>query len=281
MAVNIDSASAKINIVNSGAVTAASVNQGANDTAVANLTKNFNSDPTQVGFAFELFGRVKVSGHTGTTVAGFKFGFIQFIRHTFTGIFYAGRKKREGAITVLVHPAITTDYMVDVFGSGTVPFQLAPVNEVTSGEVIAQLGDHPVLSVRQQQHNFKTGEENFLFHMLDVRDAWSIFTVQDDTGAFRHLAHVRWFLRYDFKFQWRNGTVQMSQNGSSFRFDPVVQGPPTDPLLTGLLGSLGPSMTPLANTKANQALKQSLVHPNANRKDLEERFVNVPNDFFQ
>jgi len=129
--------------------------------------------------------------------------------------------------------------------------------------------------------NFTTGVENFLFQVIDDRDAWSIFTIQDNRGQFQHLAHVHWFLRYDLTFQWRANAIQLMGNLSRFRVEPAAKGAPPEPALQSLLSSISPTMSPLANDQTAQALRTVLIHPNPNRSDNANRFSNVPRDFFQ
>ncbi len=73
----------------------------------------------------------------------------------------------------------------------------------------------------------------------------------------------------------------VASNRSSFSVDPAVRGAPTDPAVRGLLGSLGPSMSPIANEAASQALKASLLSPNPNRSDCDGWFSNVPAEFYK
>ncbi|HXP88277.1 MAG TPA: DUF4157 domain-containing protein [Bryobacteraceae bacterium] len=281
-AINIKTATAGIDVVAGQAAPDVALIPGSvGPVAVCNLTRNFNSDPTLVDWAFNLIGHVKVDLGPTDDLSTHTFGYVQYMRHNFLGIFYAGRVPREGRIGMLLDPVIGHDYMLDCSPSTTRPFMWPPGNnsQFNSGEETANMGDHPVLSVRQKEQNVTTGVENFLFHMIDDREAWSIFTVQNPAGAFQHLAHVRWTLRYEFKFKWKNGTP-LKENKSTFSMGTPVLGAPNDKDLQPILAAVSASQTPIANEKAKEAMRTVRVPPNPNRSDNAGWFNNVPGDFF-
>lgn len=273
--------SAGIDVVAGGAIPTATpkvTTQG--NAIVANLTRGYNNILKQMGFAFDFIGHVKVTLGQGDTLTGFKFGFVQFIRDNFTGVFYAGRKTSEGSIGMLLHPVVTQAYFLDVLNPASMPFNLPVKFNLNDDEVDCKMGDHPFWSLAQQEHNFTTGIDNFLFHIVSDQDAWSIFTVQDNTGRFKHLAHVHWFIRYDLMFQWRSNSIHLVRNTSSFRVEPVGMGTPPEPSIKTLLATISPTMSPLANDNSTKALKTVWVPPNPNRSDNADRFFNLPRDFF-
>jgi hypothetical protein len=276
----INTASAGIDPVAGQAVPALSIQPGALvPMAVCNLTRNFSADPTKMKWAFDLNGHVKVSVGPGENLSKHNFGFIQYIRHKFIGIFYAGRSSREGSVAI--QPDVGSSYMLDCSERTNRPF-MWPTSEnavFDAGEVLATMGDHPVLSIGQTTNNPKSGLDNFLFHILDRRDVWSILTVQDPSGNFQHLAHVHWDLVYEFKFKWNAGKP-IVQNLSEFKMGTPAKGAPSDPDLTPIFASLSATQTPIANEKVRAALKAALVPPNAGRTDNEKWFMNVPTDFF-
>jgi hypothetical protein len=249
---------------------------------ICNLTNKFNADPAKVGWAFNLDGHVKVGIGPGETLDRHHFGFVQYIRHTFFGIFYAGRQSREGSISMLLHSEIGTDYMLDCSPNTDKPFMWPKAGHFSQdgNEAIGNMGDHPVLSIRQSQPNVKTGHENYIFHIVDQRNAWAIFTVKDAAGKFQHLAHVPWDLRYEFKFKWVAGKP-VAENLSTFTMGKVARGAPTDAELSPVLASLSATQTPIANDKIKAALAALLVPPATNRSDTDKWFMNVPRDFFQ
>ena len=90
-AVNVDVASAGIDVVAGGAIPAATkklTTQG--DAIVVNLTNGYNNSFINMKWAFDFYGHVKVGLGPGDSLANYKFGFVQFIRNNFTGVFYAG-----------------------------------------------------------------------------------------------------------------------------------------------------------------------------------------------
>ena len=281
-AVRIDASTAGIDIIAGQARPALALLHGASGpVAVANLTKNFNSDPTKVDWAFDFLGHVNVALGPSDTLAGFTFGFVQYLRHNFTGLFYAGRRPREGSIGMLLDPVITNAYLLDCSPVTTRPFMWPPAKfaQFNGGEQTATMGDHPVLSIKQRELNVLTGVENYLFHIVDDRDAWSMFTVFDRTGKFQHLAHVHWTLRYEFRLKWRGGSPVV-ENRSRFAPSPAVRGAPTDAALHAALSVIGPAQSPIANDQARLAMRTVLLPPNPHRSDNPGWFNNVPFDFF-
>lgn len=252
--------------------------------AVANLTHNFNPDPTKVDWAFELLGHVKVALGAGDNLASHTFGFVQYLRHKFTGIFYAGRRRQEGSIGMLLDPVITTAYLLDCSPATRRPFMWLPAPRSTfdsgSGEVTARMGDHPVLSIKQRDHNVTTGVDNYLYQIVDDREAWSVFTVLGPSGTFQHLAHVHWTLRYEFRLVWRGGTPVVDDR-SRFHMDPAAAGAPKDANLAPVLALLSASQLPIANEQTRKALRLVVVPPNPHRSDNPGWFAGVPQDFYR
>ena len=187
----LNAASADIDVIAGGAIpTATTKTTTQGDAIVANLTKGYSNSLNQMGFAFEFIGHVKIALGPTDNLTGFKFGFVQFIRDNFTGVFYAGRKKNEGSIGMLLHPVVTQAYFLDVLRPVSKPFNLPVKFDLVEDEVDCKMGDHPFWSLAQQEHNFKTGVDNFLFHVISDQDAWSVFIVQDAGGKFQHLAQI-------------------------------------------------------------------------------------------
>jgi hypothetical protein len=281
-AINIKTATAGIDVIAGQSVPDVALIPGSvGPVAVFNLTRNFNSNPTLVDWAFELMGHVKVDLGPRDTLAAHTFGFVQYMRHNFLGLFYAGRRPREGSIGMLLDPVITHDYLLDCAPVTTRPFMWPPGSNSSffNREQTAKMGDHPVLSMKQREQNVNTGVENFLFHVVDDREAWSIFTVLNPAGTFQHLAHVRWVLRYESKFMWRNG-APVKQIRSTFNVQTPVRGAPTDLDLQKALSALSATQLPIANEQAKNAMQSVLAPPNPNRSDNPGWFINVPSDFF-
>jgi hypothetical protein len=163
----------------------------------------------------------------------------------------------------------------------SLPFYEPPAFTRNGPEVDSDMGDHPITIIDQVLHNTATGVDNFLFHYIRDQSFWTVFTLRDNIGQFRHLANFTWSLRYDVKFNWRSGKAQKAVPLSKFPGPSAVSlGPPTDPVIVPLLGQLTAPQT-AANVTVKQAVNQALIPPNGNRSDNPEWFLNVPPDFFQ
>jgi hypothetical protein len=101
-AVQVNAASAGIDLVVGQVVPDVFPNGGpAADMVAFHLTRGFNSaNPSGSSRAMDFFGHVGVALGPGDSLAGWSFGFLQFVRINFLGIFYAGRRRREGSISV-------------------------------------------------------------------------------------------------------------------------------------------------------------------------------------
>jgi hypothetical protein len=274
--------SADIDDASGDAVPTVALNQGSDrDHAVFNLTRGYNRDLSRIEWAFEFIGHVDTTLGPGDSLADWRFGFVQFVRQNFLGLYYAGRKDREGSVQVLVHPVITQSYFVDIqSGSRWPPFMITPSSRFEHGEVNSHMGDHPYLSIRQHAHNFTTGVSNYLFYVIDDADAWTIFTVRDDGGRYYYLAHIQWFRHHEVMFRWRRGVVEVARSASRFSVGTAAKGPPREPSLQSKRTVLGPPVSPTANTQGNKGLQSAVAHPNPNRSDFAKRFQIVKPDFF-
>lgn len=251
-------------------------------TAVCHLTHGFTSTPIGTWVAadaFKVTGRIKVT--PGLTPNNWKFGFIQVVRLNFMGFFYAGRIKREGSISILCHikPALPKAVWLDSDDQSSPWTHNVPRFQFVAPEVKSETGDHPAAIAGWEQPNANTNVTNFLFHIVDSRDFWSVFTAIDPSGAIHHLAHFHWSVRYDVSFCWRGGNPVVRKTQSSFDPHENIKGRPKDPDLQALLTKpVGPHYNP----SMEQAIQQSMTSGQTpNRHDNPQWFVNVPNDFYQ
>jgi hypothetical protein len=229
--------------------------------------------------AINFIGTVQAA----TTPGEFKtwrFRFIQFQKLDFLGMFYVGRKNKAGQVSMLMHeaPALVQSLHLDSENEFT-PWTQAFDASLSAGKITAISGDHPASRAKNTITNRKTKALNFLFHTVDVRKFWTVFSAQDPTGNFHHLAHVEWNLRYDFMFVWENGIPKVHQNRSTFSTGQSTLGAPTEESLKKLLKNPKP---PHANPEVRKAMKQSVINGRPpNRSDLKERkFFNIPRQFF-
>lgn len=236
-------------------------------------------DPESSGAALRIDGQVGITGNGGGSPSGFEVAFLQFVRFNFVGLFFAGRKRAEGSIGILVHPALANTVLCDP--NRTMPPWISERTFTRDGKLAKNsMGDHPFLQSAQQGPNFNTGVPNFLFHMTDDRDFWSVFSVRSADGKFQHLMHFHWHVRRDVKFQWRGGVPSVARNASSFTADqPPTNGSPAEKALLTLLAAPGP---PFANDELKASLPRAAGKPpNPHRSDNPTWFLNVTSDFFR
>ena len=250
------------------------------DLVVAHLTRGLNKrDPEKSGAALRIDGQVGITFDASGPPAGFEVAFLQFIRFNFVGLFFAGRKRSEGSIGALVHPALSRTVLLDP--NPTMPPWMSEKTFTRAGNLAKNsMGDHPFLQTARQAPNFTTGVPNFIFHLIDDRDFWSVFSVRDAAGKFQHLTHFHWRVRHDVTFQWRGGVLSVARSASKFEADAQpAKGPPTEPALVSLLAAPVP---PNANDELKAALPRALAKPPCPfRKDNPAWFPNVPGDFFR
>lgn len=250
--------------------------------ALFHLTKGFAGG----GIASDAF---TAAGHFNVSLGGshsdrdWDFGFVQLARANTLGVFYAGRIAKEGGIACTGHipPAMPVSLLLDSRDAFTPWTHDHPRFDVDTNraEVNCPTGDHPGVIVPLQLRNSNTNVNNFLFHVIDDRDFWSVLTVIDPQGGRHSLAHFHWHLRYDFKFNWRGGTPVAAHSNSSFQVVENLKGGPTDASLQGLLNNPIP---PQFNAVSQNAVKLILFGPRGpNRSENTDRFINVPFDFFQ
>lgn len=250
------------------------------DLIVAHLSRGFNkTDPESSGAALRIDGQVGITVNARGPQAGFEIAFLQFVRFNFVGLFFAGRKRTEGSIGILVHPALAKTVLLDP--NRTMPPWMSEQTFTRAGNVAKNsMGDHPFLQSPRQGPNFTTGVPNFLFHLIDDRDFWSVFSVRNAVGTFQHLMHIHWHVRHDVKFRWLGGAPSVASRASRFTADPQpTKGAPTEGALRALLAAPGP---PNANDELKAAFPRAARQPpNPHRSDNPLWFQNVPSDFFR
>jgi hypothetical protein len=260
-----------------------------NPLAIGNMTENFSvskSNDITAGHAWTATAEVGVTG-PAAEVNTWDFGFMQFQRLNALNFFYAGLRSEYGGIAVNAHlqPAMIQAVCLDSDNAfspwthadtkGTKTFNAA------TGKVKVKTGDHPMHRVATMLGNDKTGEDNFLFQLIDDRDFWTVFVARDPAGTLQHLAHFHWHLRYEFTFKWRKAVPLATRAGrAELKFDAPAAGAPSEPSIQKLLKS---PAQPQANSLMRQAILQAVAKPNTpNRKDtsVNERFGVIPKDFW-
>ena len=247
------------------------------DLVVVHLGHGVNKlDPTKNAAAFRIDGQVKLTVGPGAVPPDFEVAFLQFVRFNVVGIFYAGRKNSEGSVGVLIHEALSKKVLLDANPPMPPWISETPFTR-TGGLANNSMGDHPFLQVPRTAPNNNTGVPNFLFHIVDDRDFWTVFSVRE-AGRFQHLTHIHWHVRHDQQFSWRGGVPVPAKAASAFTPDNPTPGAPTDPDLLKLLAVPAP---PNAKDALPAAFPVAVLPPNPHRKDNPTRFFNVPQDFFR
>ena len=255
MAAKIIDARLQLTITDGGAVPAVFVNPVGH--VIVHLTQGFNagSFPRDQGSALTAGAHVSLErGLDGST-----FAFVQIGRCNFFGAFYAGRIPNEGSVGVLAHvpPALANPVMLDASGEPPVPwFQDPTRSSFVPPQVNSTWGDHPAARVPLKVKNSsRSNVENFLFHLIDDRDFWTIFTAQDSGGGLRYIAHFRWQVRYDVQFMWRDGAAVPRNVRSFFKVhERNTKGRPTEPAIQAQLNTPG---SPRANVAFGEAVTKS------------------------
>lgn len=274
---NIQHATAKIRVGQLGIVPAAHVSPLR---ITFHLTRGHivEGDTETFNDAINFIGTVMVST-TPTEFADWDFAFLQFQEIEFLGIFYAGAKRDDGQIVLLPHqsPALSDNLHLDSEPDFD-PFTHGFDASLSGGKVTAISGDHPASRAPRTMTNNVTNAVNYLFHFIDKRKFWTVFTARDPSGVFHHLGHVAWSLHFDFQFTWRHGSPKARNNGSQFSAGEFVQHAPTYGKLQSLLNHPVP---PHANESVRNALKRTVLNGKPNRSDNGQRiFNNLPHDFF-
>jgi hypothetical protein len=246
---------------------------------VCHLTRGYSgdNDTETINPAINFNGRVNATGGEKDWT-GWRFAFIQLHKVHQMGFWYAGKRPADGGIGIIVNkpPALTKDLCLDSEDAFK-PWTRADDHYFFEGKARNFSTDHPACRAKRDLPNTVTSRMNYLFHIVDRRELWTVFTVRDPAGKFQHLAHVRWKLEYNFQFRWRNDKPEVATDSSSFTVDAFKKGAPTDSELTPLLEKPEP---PLANPSTRAAITAAVLGGPPNRTDLDRRFANVPFDFY-
>lgn len=275
---------------------------------VCNMTKEFNrDDPLKSGDAFDVSGAVNVIADHMNDIfevgpgGRLNFGFVQIARVFFEGQFWAGRKRTEGSVSLVITnaPAWPQDRLVSLDTDlAEFPFASRPTEPIMNfvqkdGKFLVQItnikmGDHPVFGGPLIMKNQKTVTNNFLFNLKQHVEYFSVLVAQDHAlenkgKPVTPLAHFRWVTDYNARFNWRAGTPVVQSRGM-VDFDEPVQGAPTDPEIVRVLARVSDDpigAPPFTNDTAEDATKKSVNGESPSNFSHNDRwFVNVPRDFW-
>jgi hypothetical protein len=254
-----------------------------------NLRKGFNSlTPASSAVAFSFLGHVGFTFSPGDPVTDFTFGWVQFMRQIALRFVYAGPDDAQGQVVLDPMSRIGTAFLIDRDPAAAAfsPFARDPRLsrfEPTASEAQSTLADHPMVSVRDRVTNTATGAVNFLFSLIDHREAVSVFVVRDKFGNFVPLANLTWDLFYQGTFKWRDRHILTVSDNSSFSPGNVIKGAPTDRRITTLMSKLSPSIAPIFNVVSQNAVQAAALPPppaNPLRQELDHWVDPIPALFF-
>ena len=254
---------------------------------ICHLTQGFASSSFPAGQSNAITANANVPITLGPreSVSDSDFGFVQIGRvnpgQSFSGIFYAGRMRSEGSVTINpnIPPALASPILYDSTGSPPDPWFETPTPSFTPPKINASWGDHPAIKVPLKIRNSGRNVDNFLFQLIFDRDFWTIFTATDPAGKIIYIAHFHWQVRYDVELMWRNQDATVRHNRSVAKvIDAKVKGAPTDtdlqPLLTNPSGDR-------ANKLYGKAVTQAFFGARGpNHTENDKWFTTVPNDFW-
>ncbi len=281
MALTLDPSSAGIDVIDAGVKADFTAGERS---LFFHLTKGFDlfkveSQGAEPGVALSAIGHVNVSTTGGTGLSGFEFGFVQLTKLVSGMAFYAGRKASEGSITVAFENAMPAALLLDSVADRTPFTRAAPRQEFTGRTVECGTSDHPALKVPRQLRNSGRNIDNFLFHVIDRRQFWTVLTAINPAGQRQHLAHLHWEVSHNVKLKWVGGEPRLaSSTGEGFVLRRNQRGAPPEADLQALLAAPVP---PQFNKSADAAMLQSFLGGRGpNRTELDSRFTNVPADFW-
>jgi hypothetical protein len=250
------------------------------------MSAPWNPNNVDTNDALELQGGIRLRSGSPDDLREFQFGFVQFIRLPFLSLRYHGRKADEGHVLIDAQVEVGTGPMLDLNrrAGGVSPFYQRPFFAVVGGVVQTAMQDHPSLVVPQTLRNFQTGFDNHLEHASERLEAVSILTARHPTGRFQLFAHVKWTLLYDAAFSWNGAQIRVRLDNSQFDHGPVFTRAPRDsdlPGVSGLLGQLGPNMSPVFNDRLQAALRVVFADKRFTRIDSDKGHPQVPSTFWQ
>jgi hypothetical protein len=280
MSISVQTNSAKIALRTSGA--RPNVHIGPQN-VICHLSQGFNpGNPDGVqGYAFEAEGEVGVNKGRNDSWAGWDFGFVQIARAKDISFYYAGKRPSDGSITIHAHlpPALPYSLVLDTELEISPWTRKPPRYKHSSPNVSCLTGDHPAVRAGRELANRKTNQANYLYHIVNECEFWTIFSYHDPVSKPHCLAHFSWRLRYDIKFSWSGGEPRRGNSKPLLSFGPVVKGLPADPGVRQLIEN--PVTYKSFNVMVRQAISYALLSgPRENREDHPERYANVPGNFY-
>ena len=279
MAISVNASSAKITFHNQQAKPAVDIKDPS--PLIAHLTNNYTSK-TQIAQAFTADGVVNISKSSGDSLTGWQFGFIQFQRINKLEFYYAGAQVDHGSVGIFPANGSAMSSLVTLDSNpGMIPWtepQTKPRYKDAGGKITAETGDHPLLRLPWNITNDKTKQPNYVFHFIDDREFWTVFTFEEPSGNRTYMMHYHWSLHYEFMMKWVRAKPKVHKDRAKFGMDNPKSGAPTEPALKNLLANPQP---PLSNIEMNAGLRNAVAGGQGpSRKDFDRRYGNVPPVFW-
>jgi len=121
-------------------------------------------------------------------------------------------------------------------------------------------------------------ERGIIFLVIMDRRFWTVFTAKPPGGDLQYIGHFAWRLRYEFMLKWQNQAAIVPVNRSVLEVpDKGVPGRPTEGAIQAMLSS---PAGPRANAIGTRAQAATEAGSDPNRRDLNQRFLNTPPDFW-
>lgn len=297
MAITIDSANAKIAIINGNKPRPAAFLLKTDNSWIVNthLTHGFAPGSSRAAItasdAFTATATVPltVPAADAGTLKNWSFGFIQFQRISSLVLYYAGCYPTQGEtiIQAQMPPAMTTNLGRDHSNDPNPPWLRVgtdgdKVFNSTTKLVTVTMGDHPMCAVGTERKNTKSSYNNYLRKFCDGRTFVTVFTARDPQGNYQHLAHFQWEVTWDLEFQWSGwgtqlGCKTLSQN--KFTMGAVKAGAPTDKHIVPFLAD--PSKAPKLGTNEQNAALLAAIKGAPNIIYNDPYVGAVPDDFWK
>jgi hypothetical protein len=248
-AVTFDPASAKIELYSEGAKPGYALFPAQNG-LFAHLTKGyFPSTPADPSPAWTAIGSVKVDIPAGESPAGWKLGFIQFLKPVAEQFRFVDPYPPAGYISMDFgkDPRWSNRWILDTGIESNLPWLWSMhVNYKPPNELSCQAQDGPNAPIWLFRKNKLTGRTNYLYDLRVQLEFVCILMTQDPGGRFSALAHFRWSVNWLASLRWHQPyavgmampTIRSSV-GSSFTMaqTSVSLGEPPEPEIKAQLGS--------------------------------------------
>lgn len=249
------------------------------------LTKGFNLSLAEdksaaPGFAFTATGTLPIAGD----LKEWDFGYVQIAKLNTGRAFYAGRKKSEGGVGVFFDNAMSSKILLDSTDKHS-PWTVGRDNgevrfKSEGGQIKCVTADHPALKVPREIRNASRNVQNYLFHVLDDLELWTVLAARKPDDHLEYYAYFHWQVTHNVMFNWVGGDPVPDKSKSRSNFLMLEKGKGAPP--SGELKSLLDNPVNLQfNTTSESAMVQAFWGARGNnRVEVDESFVNVPRTFW-